>query len=442
MRIRYTWVCRVTPACPAMDGKDVGPPGRHDGSIVASLDPHRPVLFGCRRRANATGQGPESAKFVSRGRVLASDGFIVYDVQDESSRTAEERPFPFRTLWDSSWYAGIVTSESNKQCVVYKAAPCDAGFSDWLRDCVEKDGHSALTIVGAPSSKQKHPGPSTKDACKLTAAVPGVHFGCVCIAERHVKNRCEHEILIKKMQWGAEWFITRHIRPPTYDRRHQRLLRSCTGKAQAKKDSSPFTPWEEEEPWPSSSGWGCEFQIMSSREYLEFGSDCAKRQRGEQERFRWQHHGNGDLRATVSPKTKKTRKKLRVKTPVEISCEIMCENLRTILDETRTCGVPLGINVESVSGYRDEIDATHDLFRSLQSIMLNHQGVPWVVRWHALELSDRRRQLSLPRPETGRVQSSHGLVHSSDGVRSLLLGVAVGAAAVGLGFFLGCRNKA
>ena len=62
------------------------------------------------------------------------------------------------------------------------------------------------------------------------------------------------------------------------------------------------------------------------------------------------------------------------------------------------CGVPLGINVESVSGYRDEIDATHNLFRSLQSIMLNHQGTPWVVRWHALEVSERRRQLSLPRP--------------------------------------------
>ena len=149
-----------------------------------------------------------------------------------------------------------------------------------------------------------------------------------------------------------------------------------------------------------------------------------------------------DLRATVSPKTKKTRKKLRVKTPVEISCEIMCENLRTILDETQTCGVPLGINVESVSGYRDEIDATHDLFRSLQSIMLNHQGMPWVVRWHSLELSDRRRQLSLPRPESGRVQRAYSLEQSSDRASSLLLGVAVGAAAVGLGFFLGCRNKA
>ena len=81
-------------------GKDVGPPGGHDGSVVASLlDPHRPTfLFGCTppsRKMPRAKVREICKKFVSRGRVLASDGFIVYDVQDESSRTAEERPFPF-----------------------------------------------------------------------------------------------------------------------------------------------------------------------------------------------------------------------------------------------------------------------------------------------------------------------------------------------------------
>eukprot|EP01052_Picozoa_sp_SAG31_P002013 SAG31_NODE_67_length_28318_cov_6.493674_31_plen_59_part_00 len=33
---------------------------------------------------------------------------------------------------------------------------------------------------------------------------------------------------------------------------------------------------------------------------------------------------------------------------VKNSCELMCENLRRILSETAGCGVPLGINVESV----------------------------------------------------------------------------------------------
>ena len=33
------------------------------------------------------------AKFASRSAVLATDGFIVYDIQDEAGRTEVERPF-------------------------------------------------------------------------------------------------------------------------------------------------------------------------------------------------------------------------------------------------------------------------------------------------------------------------------------------------------------
>jgi hypothetical protein len=385
--------------------------------------------------------------------VLASDGFIVYDVQDESARTPDKRPFPFRALWDSSWYAGIVTSESNKQCVVYKAAPCDANFDQWLQDCVAKDGHTALTIVGAPSSKQAHPGPSTKEACRRTARVPGVHFGCVCIAERHIKHQCEHEVLIKKMQWGAEWFITQGIYDPQpmiavikdYGRRCREL------KLTPKKIVLTFTPCGRKKTMSFIKWLG-----MRVPDYVEariFGDvDAAGAAASEGEKKNVTAAGAtgmaadlkaSDLRATTSPKTKR-KKKLRVKAPVEISCEIMCENLRLILDETQMCGVPLGINVESVSGYRDEIDATHNLFRSLQSIMLNHQGTPWVVRWHALEVSERRRQLSLPRPDMATAGGSGGGSGGGGGdggerVSGLLHGFAAGAVAVGLGFYLGSR---
>ena len=35
-------------------------------------------------------------KFVDRARCLATDGFTIYDIQDEASRTNDARPFPFR----------------------------------------------------------------------------------------------------------------------------------------------------------------------------------------------------------------------------------------------------------------------------------------------------------------------------------------------------------
>ena len=427
-------------------------------SLVASLlDTSRPTfLFGCTPPALKTGHAEVREicrKFVERGRVLASDGFIVYDVQDESSRTTDKRPFPFRALHDSSWYAGIVTSESSKQCVVYKAAPCDANFDTWLQDCVQKDGHTALTIVGAPSSRVAHPGPSTKEACRRTAAVPGVHFGCVCIAERHIKNRCEHEILIKKMQWGAEWFITQGIYDPQpmiavikdYGRRCREL------KLKPKKIVLTFTPCGRKKTMSFIKWLGMRVpdhvEKRIFRDDLEAETNAGVTEKANAMESVGKTTVNGattylkasDLRATTSPKSKRTLKKLRVKPPVEISCDIMCENLRTILNETQLCGVPLGINVESVSGYRDEIDATHELFRSLQSIMLNHLGMPWVVKWHSLEVSERRRQLSLPRPGKELAAEAAETASNGERVMGLLQGFAAGAAAVGLGFYLGSR---
>ena len=61
-------------------------------------DPKRPVfLMGCTPPREGT--SPDDAisicrKFVDRSRANATDGFIVYDIQDESSRNADARPFP------------------------------------------------------------------------------------------------------------------------------------------------------------------------------------------------------------------------------------------------------------------------------------------------------------------------------------------------------------
>ena len=78
-----------------------------DDSIVGSLcDPARPTfLFGCTPPSEVTSEQEAidvARKFADRGRVLAVDGYIVYDVQDESSRTDAKRPFPYRRLMEPS----------------------------------------------------------------------------------------------------------------------------------------------------------------------------------------------------------------------------------------------------------------------------------------------------------------------------------------------------
>ena len=50
-------------------------------------------------------------KFVERSATLATDGFIVYDIQEEKGRTPEPRPFPFRKLDDPSHFAKVGTRE-------------------------------------------------------------------------------------------------------------------------------------------------------------------------------------------------------------------------------------------------------------------------------------------------------------------------------------------
>ena len=57
-------------------------------------------------------------KFTHRSAVLATDGFIVYDIQDEAGRTTMERPFPFRKTLDPSWYGSLFPENSGKQTVV------------------------------------------------------------------------------------------------------------------------------------------------------------------------------------------------------------------------------------------------------------------------------------------------------------------------------------
>lgn len=61
--------------------------------------------------------------------------------------------------------------------------------------------------------------------------------------------------------------------------------------------------------------------------------------------------------------------------------QILCECLRTILMQTSSAGVPLGVSVESVSIFKEEIDAAHVLFAKLQAIMLDAHGCPWKVKW-------------------------------------------------------------
>ena len=103
--------------------------------------------------------------------------------------------------------------------------------------------------------------------------------------------------------------------------------------------------------------------------------------------------------------------------------------------------------------YRDEIDATHELFRDLQAVLLDATGSPWVMRWTRLPWSPRRRQLGVGAPEgpttskprqLGKEIEQQLLLHTTDQQSySMAIGavVAGGSLVTGviLGFTLGRR---
>jgi len=58
-----------------------------------------------------------AAKLVTRVHALPVDGFVIYDLQDESSRTDVPRPFPFSPTVDARNYAVRLREQTGKTAI-------------------------------------------------------------------------------------------------------------------------------------------------------------------------------------------------------------------------------------------------------------------------------------------------------------------------------------
>ena len=350
-------------------------------------DPSRPsFLFGVTPPREGTSAGEcraICAKFVGRQRALATDGFLVYDIQDESSRNDAPRPFPFRRLLDPSWYAALFEAESGKACLVYKVAPntdSEEHFRSWVDTAVDMHRHRAFNLVGAASSSQDMKGPSVEDAAAYlrnynrsdkanntptTLRRPTVRFGCVAIAERHRAKHREHENMLRKVKWGAEWFVTQGI----FDADAMVELLNDYGALCRSHGLVPrkvvltFVPCGRKKTLQFIKWLGMEVPAAAEEHIFAPPAAGAK--------------AAGATGSPAAPVAKSTPKQA-----VARCCELNRANLVRILEGTSGCGVPLGLNVESVSGYRDEIEAAHHMFRDLQTVLLDHRGSPWMVCWY------------------------------------------------------------
>jgi hypothetical protein len=294
-------------------------------------DPRQQVLlYGTTPpRLGTAPQAVEAAadKLAARLAGLPLDGVVVYDIQDETGRSSQPRPFPFVGTVDPREYAKFFKLPA----IVYKALGNldEAGWQAWLFESAHAHRLRFVSVVGRPTSGVRYALPLSR-AIRLAAGhVAGFTVGGVVIAERHDAERSEAARLLAKGIEGCGYFISQTVyqAAPT-----QRLLadylRDCRGAGTAPKRVI-FT-----------------FAPCGREKTLAF--------------LRW-------LGVNVPADTE--RAILGAASPLARSIAICRDNLRRILDGAYADHIPLGINVESVSINRDEIDASVDLFHALKEVL-------------------------------------------------------------------------
>jgi hypothetical protein len=270
-----------------------------------------------------------AAQQVSRLRMLAPDGLVVYDIQDEPGRSGQARPFPFLPTVDPEVYAYDALAELAIPKIVYRCVGAYSRevFSGWV-DTVRAAADRRLSVfVGAPRGRSSAAGLPLAEAYTLARAAPNLLVGGIAIAERHVAKEDEHRRMLAKQDAGCRFFITQSV----YDAASTRSLLSdyALSLQACGRSAAPvvltFSPCGSVRTLEFMKWLGISFPRWLENE-LRHSADTLKR--------------SIDL----------------------------CENVFTdVQDYAREKHLPIGINVESVSIRKAEVDASVELYRRLSS---------------------------------------------------------------------------
>jgi hypothetical protein len=135
------------------------------------------------------------------------DGLALYDIDDESDRNPEERPFPYLPTMDPAAYYAEYLGGWDRPAVIYRCVGkySEAEFRTWLQTA---DTNRVLSVFVGASSKAKSVQTSLPQAQALRREhSPNLRLGGVAIAERPD----EHLRLIAKQEAGCTYFISQVI---------------------------------------------------------------------------------------------------------------------------------------------------------------------------------------------------------------------------------------
>ncbi|MFL6154671.1 MAG: methylenetetrahydrofolate reductase [Marmoricola sp.] len=256
---------------------------------------------------------------------LDLDGLVLYDIDDESSRNPTARPFPFSPTVDPAVYRAEHLGEWQTPVVIYRAIGKYQrdDLSAWIS---EQDPRSTLTVMVGAASSGATPAVALAEAQAMREDLnPDLLLGGVAIPERHSRRENEHLRLIAKQEAGCRFFVTQVV----YDLNAAKNLVSDYRYECEARGLSPvpivFT-----------------FSVCGSMRTLEFlrwlGVDVP----------RWIEN---DLRHATNP--------------LAASLEQAASTAIELIEYCRRLDVPFGLNIESVSIRREEIDASVELASQL-----------------------------------------------------------------------------
>lgn len=295
---------------------------REAGIVLYGLAPPKLATAPERRAAIAAQQ-------TARLRALPIDGVVVYDIQDESQRIAAPRPFPFLPTLDPEAYAARYLAGAGVPAIVYRAVQRDTrdSFLAWLAGVTAP---RLAVLVGAPRRTARGAVALDEAYALARARAPQLLLGGIAIAERHARRVDEHERMLAKTAQGCRFFITQAV----YDVTSTKSLLSDYALALAARGEPPvpviltFAPCGSERTLAFMQWLGIAFP-------------------------RWLEN---ELRHAADP----------LATSLAL-CERICAEA---WEYARAKGIPLGINVESVSIRKAEIDAASELLHRLRQLLV------------------------------------------------------------------------
>ena len=296
-----------------------------------------------------SGTAPEriaaiAEKTVARLSKLDIDALIVYDVQDESARTAVERPFPFLQAQDPFEFASGYLQELKVPKVIYRPAGkfSEEELSAWLEDLHKHHFYPVFVGLPAPDHPVKTALP---DAYRIWSKHQATSvIGAVTIPERHEVLKDEDRRILDKAGCGVSYFISQCVFNVAYAKRVVEDLSHTCQKDNVKFPTIVFT----------LAACGSE-KTLTFMEWLGI-------------------HIPGEVKEDFRTADNMLEKS------VQVCMDIAAE----LADFCVAKAVPFGFNIESVAIRSEEIDASVYMVNKVAAL-LEERGVRKKLRAASLE---------------------------------------------------------